>query len=235
LRSFPTIRELDDEASHFLAPPPALEPTAAVFRSAHETQLISTEDAELLEGLIEAAKRGSHQGSKAGHRGYLSARNMIVAVASLFATLVLGEYAGKSVLIGKASSFLAGAEAAVVEVISDLPTDIRAVIEPLVADSQRPALPSSPPSVEARPFWRRAEGKGDDRPRGGTLLFIEDKWGVRYEGGYGAIVPLMGSVFDTRPLNIKVSYTVFGRLLYNGGLVIGFFGERIILPVTGTA
>jgi hypothetical protein len=146
LRSFPTIKELDDEAGQFLIPPSNLDAPDAVVRAADETSLISEEDSEALKGLLSAARRGEFQGSKAGHRGRLSVRNMVIAVAGVFSGLILSDYGGKSVLVGKAGTFLSHAEAGIIELVADLPVDIRAAIEIILAEHQgSPAIPAHAP------------------------------------------------------------------------------------------
>lgn len=146
LRRFPSIKAMDDEAGQFLLPPGNLETPKALINAADQTNLIPEEDAEALSALLDAANRGEFQGSKAGHRGLLSARNMVVAVITLFGGLVLDNYGGKSVLIGKAGSFLSRAEREISELVADLPNDLRAAIELVIRDHRAsPKLPSQEP------------------------------------------------------------------------------------------
>jgi Bacterial RNA polymerase, alpha chain C terminal domain len=163
MRSFPTIREMDDEAGQFLTREPLLEPSSRVIAAADKTILLRAEDTEALRGLLDAANRGDFQGGKAGQRGVLSVRNMITVAASVLGMVAVGAVgsavATQSVLAQKAGAFLLQAEAPILEVISALPGDVRLAMEMLIADLQKnpPALPAEPrptPTV-AGPIRRR--------------------------------------------------------------------------------
>lgn len=115
LRRFPTIRELDDESAAFLTRADLLNPGTALIRSARETELVSAEDAALINGLLEAARRGEYQSDKAKTRSILSIRNLLyvsatVALAFLSNAAASG-YAEQSALIHNAGNFLAKTEA----------------------------------------------------------------------------------------------------------------------------
>jgi transcriptional regulator with XRE-family HTH domain len=72
LRRFPTIRELDDEAGAFLTRKDLLDPGAALITIARDRELVSGTDADVIGGLLEAARRGELQGQKASTRSVAS-------------------------------------------------------------------------------------------------------------------------------------------------------------------
>jgi hypothetical protein len=163
LRSFPTVREMDDEAGRFLTRDPLIEPSSSVLDAAISTQLIISEDAAALRALIAASDRGEFQGVKAGHRGVLSIRNMIVAATSAIGLFLLSavesDFATKSVLVQKAGTFLAKAEGPIMEVLAGLPQDLRLAVEAMISETrdQPPIRPRQPiPRVPA----------GSERARG---------------------------------------------------------------------
>ena len=138
LRQFPTIRELDEQSASFLTKNELLEPGAALIASAREKQLVSADDAAALLGLMDAAKRGELQGAKAKTRSVLGVRNLLYAaatiVAGFLANALASSYAEQSLLMKHAGVFLEQEEAAVVEFLSDLPTDLRAAFQELLKE-----------------------------------------------------------------------------------------------------
>jgi hypothetical protein len=163
LRSFPSIRELDEQLSQFTAPNPLVAPAGEVIGRASDAHLVRNEDYQLLLGLVEAAGRGRVQGSKASHRGVLSARNLIIATAKLLSVLSLGalgsDIATKSVLVQRTGTFLMTAERPIMEVISGLPSDVQLAVEALLRDAKGPTplVPQQPKptSLEAQTKLRR--------------------------------------------------------------------------------
>jgi DNA-binding winged helix-turn-helix (wHTH) protein len=169
LRSFPSVRQMDDEAGQFLTRNSLLQPSTEAIKTANGLQLIGADDAEVLRALLEAAERGAFQGAKAGHRGVLSVRNMIVAASGVLGTFMLGalssDFATKSVMVQKAGDFLAQAESAVVEIVSELPQDLRLAIETMIREAQksRPSPPadSSFPRSQENILYRGRSDIGD--------------------------------------------------------------------------
>ena len=216
LRQFPTIREIDDEAGQFLTPPPATDVSIAVVEVARETALITEGDVNQLRALIDASKRGEFQGAKAGRRGILSARNIVLASVSLFGTLILGDFGTKSVLVDKAGTFLAAGEAAILQIVAELPHDIRIVVETMVNENRKvPILPPTEPRPVSTQHLRPPRGRQPDEEGGamGGELFAKDGiWYVRYDAD-GAYVPLMVSSFATDLLDAARAYPVFGHLI----------------------
>lgn len=163
LRSFPSIRELDEQLSQFTAPNPLVAPAGEVIGRASDAHLVRNEDYQLLLGLVEAAGRGRVQGSKASHRGVLSARNLIIATAKLISVLSLGalgsDIATKSVLVQRTGTFLMSAERPIMEVISGLPSDVQLAVEALLRDAKGPTplVPQQPKetSLNAQTVSRR--------------------------------------------------------------------------------
>lgn len=138
LRQFPTIRELDEQSTSFLTNRDLLEPGAALITSAREKQLVSADDAAALLGLMDAAKRGELQGIKATTRSVLGVRNLLYAAATIVASFLSGaiasSYAEQSLLMKHAGAFLAQEEVAIVQFLSDLPTDLHTAFQELLKE-----------------------------------------------------------------------------------------------------
>lgn len=147
LRRFPTVRELDDDAGRFLIAQSSSQASREAFAVAAETKLIENTDAALLNGLLDAGDRGGFVGGKAGRRGILSARNLVLAAAALVVNGVwdgaVSEYAGHSIVSRRAGAMLVRAENAVIDIASQMPADVRTAIR-RVMEQNRPAEP--PPS-----------------------------------------------------------------------------------------
>ena len=226
LRSFPTVRRLDDEAGQFLMPPLGLKPSAAIIEIAGQSRLINSEDAKILGGLVEAARRGELLGAKAERRGYLSARNMVVAVAGLLGGLVLDAYASQSPLIQKAATFAAQAETAISEIVSELPVDIRSVIELIVSENRKPAIPAKGPkraSGASPPL--RSDGGGIQVK--GSLVNSDGKWfflGMESN----TLVPALESNVPWDILDLTRQYEVLGRLYLYGSQLMGFTLDEVL-------
>lgn len=246
LRSFPTIREWDDQLGQYQGEEVSADASRKVVTSAGEARLVLDDDLAEVQGLLNAPQGGDVQGAKAGRRGILSTRNMVIATAGLFGSLILADYGAKSVLVGKAGTFLASAETAIIELIADLPHDIRLAIEIIVAQNRE--LPLLPPR-EPHPIRTqavRAPGKpgteeGDGIP-GGELFNMDGGWYVRHDGGNGAFVPLMLASFATDYLDPGRTYRVHGYLLDAGGYPhesgtkpAGFSALEVIMSSTGNA
>lgn len=169
VRLFPTAQQADDATGQFLARA-ALIPTAeTTVEIARLTRVLKPGDAEVLKGLLEAARRGASVGDRAGARGVLSTRNMIVAlvgavgaVGSFYVDAISSDFATKSHLVQRAGTFLASAEAEVLALVADFPADLRLAIEALVRRS--PVTSALPPSeMTIRPARHRdpAEDVGE--------------------------------------------------------------------------
>jgi hypothetical protein len=156
IRSFPTIRQMDDEAGQFLAKDAMLRRSEQVIKVANDVRLIRKDDAAALIALMDSADRGDFQGGKAGHRGVLSVRNMIIASAGVLSSFLLGavssDYATKSLVVQKAGSFLALGEAAISEVLGNLPHDLQFAIQALMKDLRdAPIIDPTAPRPVANP------------------------------------------------------------------------------------
>ncbi|HWU96696.1 MAG TPA: hypothetical protein VN029_13945 [Sphingomonas sp.] len=144
LRRFPSIRELDDEASQMLIKQASLHPVQQVFSSANTAKWIPAEDAEALLALLAAARRGGEHGAKAKKRGLNSAKNLLVATAGILITVTSGavggaignELANRSLLIDKVAEFLATVGDKAYDVFAHLPDDIRIVLESYIKEYQ---------------------------------------------------------------------------------------------------
>lgn len=147
LRRFPTIRELDDDAGKFLVAHSSSQASREAFAAAAETELIGNTDAALLNGLLDAGDRGGFVGGKAGRRGILSARNLVLAAAALVVNGVwdgaVSEYAGHSIVSHRAGAMLVKAENAILDIASQMPADVRMAIRRVMAQN-RPTEPPPP-------------------------------------------------------------------------------------------
>jgi hypothetical protein len=159
LRRFPTIRELDDEGGRFLVAQTEAPAAREAFAAAAEVHLIRTNDADQLRAFLDAGERGSFVGGKAGRRGILSARNLVLVAATIVAGAVwdgaVSEYAAHSIVTRRAGSMLVRAENAVLDIAAELPADVRSAIREVItrtrtAQPRNSANPSaSPPSPGA--------------------------------------------------------------------------------------
>ena len=138
LRQFPTVRELDDESAAFLTQKELLDPGATLIRSARDNAVVSSDDAAIIVGLIEAAQRGELQGLKAKTRGLLSIRNLLyasaVVVVGFLGNATASNYSEKSPLIKHSGAFLANAEENIEKFILNLPADLRAAFQELIKE-----------------------------------------------------------------------------------------------------
>jgi hypothetical protein len=107
-----------------------------LWKSARQTDLISSEDRALLKGLLSAIEREGFPAQKAGNRGIQSAKSLTFAavaiVAGLYWSGIESEFANHSVICKKAGAFLGETEAQALRVIEDAPADIRHAISSLL-------------------------------------------------------------------------------------------------------
>ena len=142
LRRFPTVRELDDEAGRLLVAQSSAQASREAFAAAAETELIEGGDAALLRALLDAGDRGSFLGGKAARRGILSARNLVLAAASLVVGGLwdgaVNEYAAHSVVARRAGAMLVRGENAVLDIAAEMPADVRMAIRRIIARTRSP-------------------------------------------------------------------------------------------------
>lgn len=145
LRRFPTVRELDDDAGRFLVEQSSARASRDAFTAAATAELIESADAALLHGLLDAGQRGDFIGGKAGRRGILSARNLVLMAASIVGGVLwdgaVSEYASHSVVAARAGAMLVNAENAVLDVAAAMPADVRMAIRRIM-ENTRQAEPS---------------------------------------------------------------------------------------------
>lgn len=136
MRLFPSAQELDDSTGRFLARTDLLSTAAVAIRAARRSAILSAHDADVLEGLVEAARRSEGVvGAKAGTRTVHSARNLVTAAAAaaaFFSGAVSSDYATKSPLVQRVGTYVAEAEAAILDLAADLPPDLRLALEALI-------------------------------------------------------------------------------------------------------
>jgi hypothetical protein len=168
IRRFPTARILDDETGAFLSRTELYAPTQGVIEKAAAVQVISQNDAQLLNAVIDAAKRGEFQGQKAGTRAIWSSKNLVTALAMILsfeAGLINNKAAEKSVIAQRGAEFYLRAEDEVLKLFEDSPADIRraliAMIEELRNNSKQ--LPGDlPPSGGEYPVDRSRKIDDDE-------------------------------------------------------------------------
>lgn len=140
LRRFPTIRELDDDAGRFLVSQAPSRAARDAIETAAAVDLLGDRDAAHLTGLLDAAGRGGFVSGKAGRRGVLSARNLVILVAGIVVNglwdAAISEYAAHSIVARRAGAMLVQAEKAVLDIASELPSDVRIAVTRAVADSR---------------------------------------------------------------------------------------------------
>lgn len=161
VRLFPTAQQADDATGQFLSQAP-LTPTAEVtVEMARKSSILRAGDAAVLQGLLDAARRGESVGNRAGARGVASIRNMLVAVTcaagTLYVDAVASDFATKSVLARRAGTFLATAEAEVLALAEGLPADFRLALEGLIRLS-----PKNPPLVGEQPARTPVRRRDDE-------------------------------------------------------------------------
>jgi hypothetical protein len=113
-----------------------------VVEGARNAALISTEDRDLLKALLSAIKRGGFPAQKAGTRGILSTRNLIVVALTtavtcgvgFYSSAVSSDFANRSELVKKIGTFLAAEESQVLRIMGDAATDLRLAISSLLAE-----------------------------------------------------------------------------------------------------
>lgn len=163
VRRFPTARMLDDETGAFLTRTDLYEPAAQIIKVAETSQVITTEDARLLQTIIEAARRGEFQGQKAAARSVWSSKNLVTAlgiVLSLEVGMVGNEAASKSIIAQRGAQFYLSAEDYVMKLFEDAPEDIKQALKAMI-DDLRKNSGGDPANVPDRPRQRRL----DDRVR----------------------------------------------------------------------
>ena len=163
VRLFPTAQQADDATGQFLAHAPLMPTAEVTVEMARKTYVLRAGDAAVLQGLLDAARRGENVGNRAGARGVASIRNMLVAVAcaagTLYVDAIASDFATKSVLARRAGTFLAAAEAEVLAFAEGLPADFRLAIEGLLRLSAKDSVPlGEPPKL--RTIRRRPEDAG---------------------------------------------------------------------------
>ncbi|MGP7795503.1 hypothetical protein [Sphingomonas sp. CLY1604] len=132
LRSFPSVRQADEDASRFLVEAAALQPVVQVIDVARETDLLETRDLETFRQLERASARGAFQGAKAAGVARRSGTNLVVVVVGFWASLMLdavvSDFATTSPLAHKAGQFLVRGEKAIERMAKDMAPDLRHAI-----------------------------------------------------------------------------------------------------------
>ncbi|MBT0671315.1 hypothetical protein HT136_23375 [Novosphingobium profundi] len=167
LRSFPSVRELDEESSNFLVKSADLQPTIGVLEAAREHLLILEDSAEVIKGLCAAAERGDYQGGKAGGIAKRSIINLVTitavtTAAGIYSGAVAGDWGATSPLVHSGARFLTSAERDIGELLTHMP-DMRYMIGAFVEEMEKnPPIPSTPASeVVLRPTRKPEPGNNE--------------------------------------------------------------------------
>jgi len=170
LRSFPSVREADDQAGRFLVQSSTLSPTFEVVEAASAHALLSEADLDVFRLLADAAARGTFQGQKAGGRVKRSASNLVIRAVAFagmfFSGSVASDVSTTSPLVHKVGQFLVDAEKSIEHALADLPPDLRYSVTDFIKNFPGDSLPPPGPTnvVERGPRPRRA---GDHLSDGG--------------------------------------------------------------------
>lgn len=163
VRRFPSAREIDNETGEFLSQITLVTHAQDATDFAVRNELIAQDIAEAVRGLLESSSRKGPVSYKASTRGVLSVRNMVIAAATAATTVWLGavgsELAPRSVVAQRAAEFLSSAEAPIVQLFKDLPSDIQLAINMLINQmNQEPfTLPSTPPDGRRSNISRKSK------------------------------------------------------------------------------
>jgi formylglycine-generating enzyme required for sulfatase activity len=174
VRLFPTARTLDDQRGEFLRAKALFEPARLVIRQAAAESVVTPAVEATIGGSLTTAERGDVQAEKAGFYAIRGVRNTLIRATGYAAGFMAGAaasgYAAPSPLMDAVGKWLSGVEAPVIELVRDLPADLRVAIGRMVkllggtaADDALSgagpvAIPPSPLPAEAAP------GAGSDRP-----------------------------------------------------------------------
>jgi hypothetical protein len=139
LRRFPSIRELDDATAAYLGVADRTVPAATTIAAARSVELLAKEDAELLAGLVAAATRHGPQSEKGQKRGVGSAKNLLIAAATLIATGVYGpgiaeQVAPRSMVVARATRFILETEQAAAQLFADASSDVQFAMRSLARE-----------------------------------------------------------------------------------------------------
>ena len=153
IRRFPTGRLLDDEARQFSSSMSDIELATKFFQRVENAALIRDDDAKVVGVALNAGSGNGLQAQKAGGWGTKTVRNTGIAMIGILA-IVFGGY-GKEIGAGFARHseiaqriqkvFLEG-EGDLIELLSHLPSDLRAALHSVLDAMRNIGLPPVPPS-----------------------------------------------------------------------------------------
>lgn len=172
LRTFPSIRELDEQTSSFLVRAASLRPAMDVLATAADVDLVTADDVAVLRRLEAAAERGAFQGGKAGGRVHHTVRNLVVAgttvVGSFLLSSVSSDFSTTSPLVHKITRFLHQSEIAIERLVEDASPDLRhAVVDLVKGMAHGPALPGRAPDPDPPDVARSRGGRARTSALGG--------------------------------------------------------------------
>lgn len=145
VRQFPTARFLDDAAREFLSPLEETEPARRFLSSTRQAELIRREDAEVVAVALEAGTREAALSNKARGWATRTARNVAIAMVLFviggtavgFNQEVGASIARDSALARRIHDLVIKAERDLVDLLSNLPADLRASLRTAIESLQR--------------------------------------------------------------------------------------------------
>jgi hypothetical protein len=140
IRRFPTARKLDEDHAAFQSQTPELHTAESILQHAREGDVVTSDDAEILDAALQAGRNAGVQSKKAGNWGVMSVRNLIFGAVAISVTGIASgafkhigdDLAGKSKLAKKATELLLNGEDALLKFVEGLPADMRSIVRALI-------------------------------------------------------------------------------------------------------
>lgn len=124
-RRFPTARELDDESGHYLNPAKRYGAATSAIAASAQFKLLSPDDVQTLTDFVASIERGDIQAGKLKALYARTGGNLVTKSLNIIGAFMLGAIssaAGPDLVIAqKAADALVASEAAVIELLEDLP------------------------------------------------------------------------------------------------------------------
>jgi hypothetical protein len=145
VRRFPTAKQLDEEHAAFKLEISILKFAEDVLTVARDEDVVTNDDADILDSALRAGHNPGLQSKKAGNWGIVSMRNLVVGTVAVAATSfttgvfkhVGDDVASHSTLAKKSAELLLQGEGALLKFLEGLPADIRSIVRALVESLKR--------------------------------------------------------------------------------------------------
>lgn len=167
VRRFPSARESDDQLSNYLSQTSLAPAATQAVQQAAKESLISEDTAGVLIELLRTATREGALSNKATKRGVFSVRNLVLMAGATASSLVVGalgsDIATKSALIQSAGTFVTSAEKPIMELLAEMPSDLRLAFELLIKNIPGDPVVLPPPVIVPRRPSKSKNSKDADR------------------------------------------------------------------------